>query len=194
MPESTIVNGADHDDVTPRRRSVGRSSVRRILSVGLLAVGLVAAPLAIANEAGAAPAVSTSSAQSALRTTKILAVRVISGNPSQDTLNRFAGAQWAFFKDGTFVFAPSNARTDLFPLRGTYRTNGNTVTMSAKAQTRIGGTGQASTSLDCTLSRSGTQAVVECLWASGMGNAAVVNNIRFANASLNTIAVRATLG
>lgn len=133
-----------------------------------------------------------------VETGEILESERVSGNAGRGTLDRFAGATWTFENDGTFIFAPANARTDLFPVTGTWRRVGTgRYRLEASASVRIGysgvTTGTASTSLECTLQTGRRTNTVDCLWATSMGNAAVVNDIQFAQAGLSTLHVKAKL-
>lgn len=170
--------------------------VRQGIAAAIVVLSLVGGFGVGSAPAGASPASSNASRQAiaVVHIGEVVAAERISGNVSTSTLGRFTGSEWTFFADGTFVYAPANARTDIFPVRGTYvQTTPNTYELSASNSTTIGWTGTASTSLRCTLVVGGPS-TIECLWATSMGNAAVVNDIRFASAGVSTLYVKATIG
>lgn len=193
--ETTTPNPRSDSDAGPRfgsnRNRRGRLSFSVFLTL-LVAVGSLAAT------AGPSAASTRNSRDAVVvETGEILEAERVSGNVTRSTLNRFAGATWTFNDDGSFIFAPANARTDLFPVEGRWRRIGkNRYKMEAAANVRIGygwvTTGTASTALECTL-RVGKTNTVDCLWATSMGNAAVVNDIKFAQAGLSTLRVKAEL-
>ena len=171
---------------------------RRLMAATAIAAALGCSAVGI--DTMLAPTVSASSSSAAkaddivVNTGKITRAERVSGNANNRTVARFAGAQWVFRTNGTFVFAPANARTDLFPLAGTYRRlSSNRFELVASATSRIGYTGTASTALQCVLTV-GSTSKIACYWATSMGNAAVVNDIEFANSSVSTLYVEATIG
>src|SRR5262245_31021388 len=62
-------------------------------------------------------------AQAVVSTNQILNFRLIQGQPqwTDSILARIAGARWQFNRNGTFVYAPANARADLYPLTGRFQ-------------------------------------------------------------------------
>jgi hypothetical protein len=100
---------------------------------------------------------------------------------------------WRFNSDGTFTFAPANARDDLYPLKGNFKVNGNRLTYSASAESRIGNTGSASANIRGEITLDSTTAKVTVDWSNSAGSAAVVSNTPFASASSSAYKIEATL-
>jgi hypothetical protein len=119
-------------------------------------------------------------AQTVFQTGRVVQLQVIQGRSQsrQNAIQRLAGAAWQFNQDGTFVFAPANSRTDLFPLRGQFQLQGNIVSFQGSSQARN------SVSLNIAevvgqIDFSSGQPVMTLDWANGSGTGAVVNNTRF---------------
>lgn len=96
---------------------------------------------------------------------------------------RILGARWTFRPDGTFSFAPSDSRTDLFPLSGRFSCSSASCNFSAASASQAGETGTASASIEGKIDFSGAEPILEMSQVTSMGNAAVVNDTKFAQAS-----------
>lgn len=123
---------------------------------------------------------SVARSQAVFRTQQVISLNVIQGQPQfrQNAIQRLAGAAWQFNPNGTFVFAPANSRTDLYPLSGTFQTQGNI--------TRFQGSRRANSSVSSNLAQvngiidlSSGQTVMTINWSTGSLMGAVVNNTGF---------------
>jgi hypothetical protein len=121
-------------------------------------------------------------AQSIFQTQQILSLDVLRGQPQwrQNAIQRLAGAGWQFNPNGTFIFAPANSRTDLYPLRGTFQQQGNVATFQASGSANSG-TSANQAQVSGRIDFSSGQPVMIIDWATGSINAAVVNGTSFGN-------------
>ncbi|MGB5636428.1 MAG: hypothetical protein WBM44_19950 [Waterburya sp.] len=73
-------------------------------------------------------------------TQQILSLDIIQGNQEwkSSKIDQLKGAYWEVRSDGTFVYAPANARDDLYPLHGTWHNQNNSLVFSAKNISEIG--------------------------------------------------------
>ncbi len=120
----------------------------------------------------------------------------LSGQPQwvQQTQRRFISAIWRFNDDGTFAFAPTvDARTDLYPLWGTWEIDSNVVTFYAEATSRSGSTGSASVEIAGKIDFGEDSPFLTMTWSSGMINAAAVNDTSYGSNSLSSYSIEATL-
>lgn len=97
--------------------------------------------------------------------------------------DRFATSTWTFRSDGTFTYAPTNSRADLFPLSGRYVVSGSVVSFSASKTVQVGSTGSAGAAVKGTLTSTAAGFVVSFVQTSGSGNVAVVNNTTFSGST-----------
>ncbi len=111
----------------------------------------------------------------------------------EESRKRVQGATWEFNSDGTFTFAPANARTDLFPLEGKFKRSGDALEFSASAGSNTGSTGSASTEIQGKLDLSSDTPEISMTWVNSSGMSAVVANTPFASATANAYKLRATL-
>ncbi|MEV0201332.1 hypothetical protein [Nonomuraea sp. NPDC050691] len=167
--------------------SMGRPGGRRFLAGAALLAGLGALLVAPAP-ANAATATAyqveglrmgaRARAVVVLRAGRVLSFQQIKGTPSARARARVANAVFTFFENGTFAFTTTDVRTDLYPLRGRFRINGNRVSLSAHGSSAIGGS-SAFTELIGSIDFSSRPGVMTLDWASGAGYGAVVNGTRF---------------
>ncbi|MGB5634306.1 MAG: hypothetical protein WBM44_31235 [Waterburya sp.] len=80
-------------------------------------------------------------------TKQILSLEMHQGNPEwkYDKIEHLSGAYWRFYPNGTFAYAPANAREDLYPLKGTYQLQGNSLVFSGESdfRSRLGSSARA---------------------------------------------------
>ncbi|MCO6010941.1 hypothetical protein NE236_38885 [Actinoallomurus purpureus] len=130
------------------------------------------------------------------RVSRVAGFTQYQGNPAwiPSERSRVANAVWEFDRDGTFAFTTSNVRTDLFPLHGTYRVEGTTLSFSAHGAAANAG-GSAHAELIGTMDLSADPHVVRFRLITGSGYGAVVDDQRFASATAaaygGTVAVTA---
>jgi hypothetical protein len=105
---------------------------------------------------------------------------------------RIRGASWTFRSNGTFTYAPSDSRDDLFPLSGRYVCRESLCEFEASAASTIGSTGSASAAVSGKL-RLGSESSIEMTQVNSMGNAAVVNGTEFASSSASSYKFTVTL-
>lgn len=132
-------------------------------------------------------------AQAVFETQQILNFQMQQGRPewAQNNIERINGAVWQFNPDGTFIYAPANARDDLYPLRGTYQNQGNTLIFTGERTSRIGGTSSAHVFVQGQVDFSRGQPVLTMNVVSGMASGAVINKNPFG--FNNTSAYRTTV-
>ncbi|WP_432828037.1 hypothetical protein [Dactylosporangium sp. CA-092794] len=116
-----------------------------------------------------------------LRTRSIVSMEQDQGKPQwlAGDRQRVADASWKF-SSGTFVFATTDVRTDLYPLRGTYRAAGTTVSFSGQGSA-TNTVGSASATMEGELDLS--TGSLTFTWSTSSGQGAVVNGQNFASAS-----------
>jgi hypothetical protein len=126
-------------------------------------------------------------AQSVFRTQQVISLDVIQGRPQsrQNAIERLAGAAWQFNPDGTFIFAPANSRTDIYPLSGTFQTQGNTTNFqgSRRANDSVSSNlGQVNGSIDI----SSGQPVMTINWSTSSLMGSVVNHTGFGSSQTSS--------
>ncbi|MBN6056591.1 hypothetical protein JYK22_31985, partial [Nonomuraea sp. RK-328] len=180
---------------------MGRPGGRRLLAAAALLAGLGALLVAPAPaNAGTATAYRAETLQAGararatvvLRVGRLLGFQQIKGAPSVRARNRVANAVFTFFENGTFAFNTTDVRTDLYPLRGRYRIDGNRVSLSANGSSAIGGS-SAFTEMIASIDFSSRPGVMTLDWASGAGYGAVVNGTRFGTGASSQIRARFTV-
>jgi hypothetical protein len=116
-----------------------------------------------------------------LETTSVVFLQQEAGQPQwvASDRQRLLDARWRF-DSGSFTFATSNVRTDVYPLTGDYQISGTTVRFSATGQA-VNAVGSASARLDGTLDLVTGELRFQWTTSSGMG--AVVNGQQFAGAT-----------
>jgi hypothetical protein len=111
-------------------------------------------------------------------------IQVIQGQSqwASDAAVRVSGAIWQFNDDGTFIYSPANARTDLYPMQGTYQQNGNTIELwgSSYASSNVSNAG---VELQGQIDLSQDVPILSLSWASANSMAAVVNNTLFGHSN-----------
>jgi hypothetical protein len=117
------------------------------------------------------------------------------GQPAwiDEARQRVQGATWTFRPDGTFTFAPANSRTDLFPVHGLYRCASLRCNLSGDSSSRIGSTGSASVAIEGIIDFGQEPPLLNMSQVTSAGNAAVVNDIRFSQATGVTYRFSVTL-
>jgi hypothetical protein len=126
-------------------------------------------------------------AQAVFRTQQVISLDVIQGRPQsrQNAIQRLAGAAWQFNPDGTFVFAPANSRTDIYPLRGTFQIQGNLTNFQGSRRANNGvstNLGQVNGSIDV----SSGQPVMTIDWSTSSLMGAVVNQTGFGSSQTSS--------
>ncbi|MER6944439.1 hypothetical protein ABT294_10480 [Nonomuraea sp. NPDC000554] len=167
------------------------SSLSRRLRVIAALVVLVGSGLLAAAPA---PASAQARRTVTLRVGRILQFQQVTGQAAwaDRAFNRVRNAVWAFYDNGVFAFNTTDVRTDLYPLRGRYRVNGNVVTFSANGSAQIGGS-SAFTEMIGSIDFGSRPAVMTLNWASGAGYGAVVNNQKFGSTASSAYRVRLTV-
>ncbi|MEU7903575.1 hypothetical protein [Actinoplanes sp. NPDC049118] len=129
--------------------------------------------------AGAAPAAAR--AALTLRTSQVIELNQIAGNPSWKSraAQRVRNAQWQF-GGGQFVFHTTDVRDDLYPMSGSYTIDGDVVRFSASRSATYS-TGSAYAEISGRLDTSTRRLTFR--WLSSFGNGAVVNGTTFAGAN-----------
>lgn len=81
------------------------------------------------------PIVAYSQDYAEVRTAKILDFKQIQGDPSwrDSQLRRISGAVWTFYGNGTMTFNMPDTRDDLYPIRGTFRSDGTNLDFSGRS-------------------------------------------------------------
>ncbi|MEV0520702.1 hypothetical protein [Nonomuraea sp. NPDC050405] len=151
-----------------------------------------AATSSAATSSAAATSAAAARAVVVLRGGQILRFQQVKGAPSSRARARVANAVLTFFENGTFAFTTTDVRTDLYPLRGRYRIDGNRVSFAANGSSRIGGS-SAFTELIGSIDFSSRPGVMTLDWASGAGYGAVVNGTRFGTGASSQIHARVTV-
>lgn len=120
-----------------------------------------------------------------LKTGRIIKFQQLQGQPhwQQENIASFQQAYWRFNPDGSFIFAPANKRDDLYPLRGRFNINGNTLNFFARGQYQMGYTATGWAAIEGNLDFSSGSAVVSMSWTGGSATSARVNGIDFGNNS-----------
>lgn len=133
-------------------------------------------------------------AQTIFATREIINLEMRQGQPqwAQSYMQQVGGARWAFYPNGSFVYAPANAREDLYPLQGTYRNRGNTIFFSGEKSASIGSTGNARAVIDGQIQFNNGQTVLHMQSVSGASSGANINGSDFgfnSNASYQTTVI-----
>ncbi len=120
-------------------------------------------------------------AQTIFATREIVSLEMQKGNSEwrQGKIEQVNGARWLFYPNGTFVYAPANAREDLYPLQGTYQNQGNTITFSGSKSASVGSTGAARAEINGQIQFNNGQPVLQMLAVSGMSSGANINDTPF---------------
>ncbi|MDR8413318.1 hypothetical protein MTP10_31875 [Nonomuraea sp. 3-1Str] len=160
----------------------------------LPATAYAEASSAAASSAAASAVASAAAARAVvvLRAGQILRFQQVKGAPSSRAQARVANAVLTFFENGTFAFTTTDVRTDLYPLRGRYRIDGNRVSFAANGSSRIGGS-SAFTELIGSIDFSSRPGVMTLDWASGTGYGAVVNGTKFGTGASSQIHAQVTV-
>jgi hypothetical protein len=116
-------------------------------------------------------------AQTVFATKQILNLEMQQGQPqwAQSYMQQVGGARWVFYPNGTFFYAPANARDDLYPLQGTYQSQGNTIFFSGQKSASVGGTGAARAIIDGQMQLINGQPVLQMTSVSGASSGASIN-------------------
>lgn len=168
------------------KKAVGAALLATIVSLGST------------NDAGATGTPAPVSAQVnnlTLRVGQVVSFTQLKGQPAWTPAarSRFANSTWVFRSDGTFTYAPTDSRSDLFPLSGRYTRTGNTLRFNASRTSTIGSTGRAGAAIQGTLTINGNRSTVSFVQASGMGNVAIVNNTKFSGSTSSAYRAVGTL-
>lgn len=129
------------------------------------------------------------------KTEEVLQVEVLQGQAqwAEQVSARVQGAVWKFNSDGTFTYSPANSRTDLYPMTGSYRISGNTLSFSASRTSQRGYSGSASAQIEGSIDLRSASPVLEMKTVSSSGMSAVVANTPYASATSSAYRIRATL-
>lgn len=128
-----------------------------------------------------------------LRTQDIIQFEQLQGQPEwiEAEKARVQGAVWTFNSDGSFVYAPANSRTDLFPLNGRYTTSGNTLSFTASRTVTFANSGKATAEIKGRVDLSSSELEMDS--SSAAMSAAVVSNRPYGFTSPSVYKIRATL-
>ena len=115
---------------------------------------------------------------------QVINLEVIQGQPqwAATARQRVAGAVWQFNDNGTFVYAPANARTDLYPLQGTYQIEGDIIQFRGLNNSRTT-VSISSAEIVGQVDTSQNQPVLSMAWAASNNVAATVNNTLFSSST-----------
>ncbi len=133
-------------------------------------------------------------AQTVFATRQILKLEMQQGRPqwAQSYMQQVGGARWAFYPNGIFVYAPANARDDIYPLQGTYQNKGNTIFFSGEKSTSVGGTGNAMAVINGQIQLINGQPVLQMRSVSGASSGANINGSSYgfnSNAAYQTTVI-----
>jgi hypothetical protein len=140
---------------------------------------------------------SSASAQVYFGTAQILDFEMIRGQPNwvQPTLDRIAGAVWAFFpQEQVFGHDQPDTRRDLFPVSGPYQVETDKISFEGHTFSTIGMTGSAYAYVVGEIQEVNGRLILTQFVATGMANGAVVNGQDFLNASDKLYRVSVALG
>lgn len=163
-----------------------RSNAQKYLASGLSltsAIGIIAL------------STSPSHANTVCRVGQVLNVQVLQGQPqwASSAAARVAGAIWQFNDNGTFIYAPADARTDLYPMQGSYQRQGSIIQFQGSSFSSSS-VSRAGVELQGQIDTSQNPPVLMMSWASSNNLAAVVNNTVFSqrNAAVHQATVSLT--
>jgi hypothetical protein len=144
---------------------------------------------------GIIPLISSSvTASTVCRVGRVLDLQVVQGQQewASRAAARVAGSAWQFNDNGTFIFAPANSRTDLYPMQGTFQRQGNLIQFRGSSAT--GSTvSRLNASVQGQIDLSQSPPVLSLGWATSSITAAVVNSSRFGQNSTSLYRATALL-
>lgn len=154
------------------------------------------------NRSSAAQPTSFSNASANTRASRLLvlqgrnasAVKVAGNGTSSVTLVRqmHSGGSWEFFRNGQFRFTPAGlgvvARTDLFPVVGTYRATASSISLSG-SRSSANSTSRNSVLISGTIAVRNGRLTARILQRTVNVNAAVVNGTSFGSTIDRTVRI-----
>ena len=120
-------------------------------------------------------------AQIVFATQEITNFQVVVGQSrwQQRAIQRLQGATWQFNPNGTFIFAPTNARSDLYPLQGNYQQQGNKIIFEGSSTSLVSTVAYNNAQIRGQIDFGVNPPVMTMSWGSKGTMSARVNNTQF---------------